>query len=451
MTARPWQFGRRTIGALRGKVGIAVFAQAGARAASLVASFLIVPMTLNYLGNERFGLWMAATSLVLMLATFGDGGVGNSLVTSAARAKEQSGAPGVRKVLASAFSVVIPLFVMGVIVSAIAAWLMPWQRIFNINASLANETAWVVFTVGSLVCLGFVANVVMRARAGLQQLPELSAWEGTASLMAIPALVLAMSVQASLPWMVASVLAAPLFVKFVSIALFFVKNPQFWPGWSDVGAAGARDALGSGSVFFVIAISQAVAIQSDQFLIGAIVGPSEVATYSVLLRLFTIPYILANLLFMTRWPAIAAAFTRGDMDFVRHVFWQMMQLGCGLGLVLSMALALFNRPLLDVWVGGQIVPDSALLAGMALYSVLVVAVGGFSTLFVSLDVRRAQLAISLAMMVVNLPVSVVLIHQIGAAGAIWGTAFAYTICMLVPYFWLTRSHLAIAKVIVAKG
>jgi O-antigen/teichoic acid export membrane protein len=49
-----------------------------------------VPLTLTYLGSERYGMWMAISSIVALLA-FADFGLGNGLVNAIAVASVSSG------------------------------------------------------------------------------------------------------------------------------------------------------------------------------------------------------------------------------------------------------------------------------------------------------------------------------------------------------------------------
>jgi O-antigen/teichoic acid export membrane protein len=45
----------------------------------MVVPFAMVPLAVDYLGKEQYGLWVAVSSLIAMLS-FADGGVGNALV-----------------------------------------------------------------------------------------------------------------------------------------------------------------------------------------------------------------------------------------------------------------------------------------------------------------------------------------------------------------------------------
>src|ERR1035441_8948081 len=58
---------------------LSTMAAFAAKGIAIVTQLVTVPMTLNYLGAERFGLWMAISSVVSMLA-FADLGVGNGLL-----------------------------------------------------------------------------------------------------------------------------------------------------------------------------------------------------------------------------------------------------------------------------------------------------------------------------------------------------------------------------------
>src|SRR5262245_43745518 len=56
-----------------------------ARAVQVGTSLITIPLTVHYLGNERFGLWMAISS-VLAMANFADFGIGNGVLNTVADA-----------------------------------------------------------------------------------------------------------------------------------------------------------------------------------------------------------------------------------------------------------------------------------------------------------------------------------------------------------------------------
>ena len=75
-----------------------------ARIVQLSASLITVPLTLKYLGNERFGLWMTISS-VLAMAAFADFGVGNGVLNTVAQAFGRDDIEGIRKAVSSGFAI----------------------------------------------------------------------------------------------------------------------------------------------------------------------------------------------------------------------------------------------------------------------------------------------------------------------------------------------------------
>src|SRR5689334_1079625 len=77
-------------------------AAAAARGVNLVVSFISVPLTVGYLGRDRYGVWITITSL-LMFLSFSDFGLGGSLQNALADAYGREDRPQARRYVASAF------------------------------------------------------------------------------------------------------------------------------------------------------------------------------------------------------------------------------------------------------------------------------------------------------------------------------------------------------------
>jgi len=407
------------------------------RVCSMAVAFAIVPLALGYLGTEQYGLWMAVTSLVFMVLCFMDGGAANALVTATARAMASGGNAAVQRIHSAGFVLLTGLSLIIVVVAALIVPLIPWRLVFSLSTDAQGLEAGTTMLVAiACVALAFGVQATMKVRTGLQEIIPVSVWDGVATASAIPALLAAIWLELSLPGLVLAVMGTPLIVRGVACLMFVMQRPQLRPRWADAEAARMRPLLAGGTVFLVITMTQAIAIQSDQLLIAHFVGLEDVAAYSIQQRLFTIPFLLANLVFAVQWPALAAADARGEHDWVRVTFARTLLVSVCTGAIIATGLMVFNAPILSLWIGDAITPSFTLVAGMTAYAVLMVIVGACSTLLISLDVRGPQIWVSLAMMALNLPLSIYLIGEIGAAGAIIGTAVAFFICMVVPYAFI---------------
>src|SRR4051794_26485261 len=63
------------------RIGLTTIASLGARSIAFATGFVTVPLTLHYLGPERYGMW-ATLSSVIAMAAFADLGLGNGLLNA---------------------------------------------------------------------------------------------------------------------------------------------------------------------------------------------------------------------------------------------------------------------------------------------------------------------------------------------------------------------------------
>src|SRR5262245_43909959 len=91
------------------RIAVGTATSATARGVSMMVSFATVPLAQDYLGAERYGLWMTATSFVAMLTSFADGGVSVAMITATAKAYAKGGDAEVRRIIGSALAVLVPI------------------------------------------------------------------------------------------------------------------------------------------------------------------------------------------------------------------------------------------------------------------------------------------------------------------------------------------------------
>ena len=73
-----------------------------AKVISMVSLFITIPATLNYLGNELFGVWMTLSSLIAML-TFADMGIGNGIINKLSESINTNNISQTQKIITNAF------------------------------------------------------------------------------------------------------------------------------------------------------------------------------------------------------------------------------------------------------------------------------------------------------------------------------------------------------------
>ncbi|MDR3061796.1 MAG: hypothetical protein LBU57_06755, partial [Dysgonamonadaceae bacterium] len=79
----------------------------------MIVSFIMVPLTINYINSERYGVWLTLSSIVTMMTLF-DIGFGNGLKNKFAEAKAKSELNLAKMYVSSTYAVIMLL--MGVLI-----------------------------------------------------------------------------------------------------------------------------------------------------------------------------------------------------------------------------------------------------------------------------------------------------------------------------------------------
>src|SRR5438874_4896071 len=112
------------------RAALSTFAAFGARGIQILTSIVTVPLTVHYLGLERYGMWMTISSTIAMFS-FADLGIGNGLLNAIADAHGRGDRKAAATYVSSAFFALIALAAIAGIGFAAGYPLVPWARVFN--------------------------------------------------------------------------------------------------------------------------------------------------------------------------------------------------------------------------------------------------------------------------------------------------------------------------------
>ncbi len=401
-----------------------------ARLTSILVSFIMTPIALTYLGEAKYGLWMALASAIMVLASVADGGISNGVISQTAKCKtdeQRSIILSTATIIITGFAVVLAFFTLPL------AYILKWDQLLNLGSDATVLDAKIIFLIVVVAfTISMPVNIFLKFRMGLQKFIGVGLWDTAAILCVIPAIISVTLFDLGLDFFVSGVLLTPLLIKAMGSFIYLSRQRHYRIKLSYFRWGAGKRLLSAGLVFVFISVSQAIAINSDQILIAALSNVNEVTPYSILNRLFTLPYIGINLLLTVLWPMFAKQWANDNYQWVRKTFWTTLVLASGVATLGALGLYFSNAYILQIWINRTFDQYPLLILGMATYAPILVFVGVTSTLLVSLEFHKPQIYMNVAMMVINLPLSIYLIPKIGAAGAIWATNFSYVVCILLP-------------------
>jgi len=417
----------------RRRVLLSALAAAGAKLISLLSLMLTVPLTLGYLGVERYGLWMAMTGLLAVVG-FADLGLGYGLVNSLARAEGLGDSLYARRAVSSAFFMLTAI-AAGLSLILLLVWhALPWGLFFNArSAATGVEASSAMAILLSCFLVGLPLSVVTHGFAGLQEGFRLSLYQALGALLTLSAIVVAVKLRAGLPWLVLASSGAPLVSGTLGgWDLFCRRRSDLRPQLKHASFQGTLEIARLGGLFFVVQVAAAIGFQSDGLVLARMLGPESVSTYTITQKLFLqVPFVLGYFL-TPLWPAYAEAVARRDLPWVRKTLRRSMSAAFAVNLPAAVVLFFSARWILDRWVGSTIEPPVSLLAALAVWVGLNSLNGPLAMFFNGAGALRYQALTCVPMAAANLALSIFLTRRIGIAGVVLGSIIAQTLFCYLP-------------------
>jgi len=411
------------------------------RAATLpvatVAGLLAARVTVSMLGVDGYALFALVVGLAALIPV-SDLGVG-AAVTDAVARRHELGPDGVQRVLRTSLRVLI----VASLILSITAWTLAtlgsWAPLLGVSPSQEVEVA--VATSLTVFAAGLPLGLSRRVLLGAERNDIPIAFDGGSGVLALLIILLAASTHAPL-W---AYVAAP------SAGLVFASAAA-WPMASSAseiplletvrsalvrGRPGGRIAHLAGPMVVIMA-ALPIAYQSDRLLLSHLSNLGQVAIYALAAQMYAALFAMVGAAGLSLWPVFAR---RRALDpLTRHELIKMVTVFAVVGLILAVLLVAAGPSVAHFVSKGQIEVGRGVLVAFGV--LLVVQASWFPTgmLLTDREGLRFQAVIHVIMMVLNLGVSAVLAHLIGAAGPVIGSVGALVVAVLVPGMWRALSH-----------
>lgn len=398
------------------------------RGVSTAVAFVAVPLTVTYLGDERYGLWVTISTLLTWL-TLADIGLGNGLVNAVAVADGQGRSDLAQGYVATTFWLLVVIAaVLGLALGLAWPWL-DWNAWLNVASELGRaELGPALALAAGLALVNLPLAVSGRVLAAYQEGALANYWAAAGSLFSLVGLVIATQTRAGLPALVLGFTGAQTLVAALSALWLFGRHKAWlWPRLSSVRLSQSRRLMQTGIEFFLLQIAALVLFQTDNLVIARFVGPEAVTGYSIAYRLFGTLALLHSLALTPLWPAYAEAAARGDWAWIRRAFGRTLVGGMALVTAVVIGLGLLADPLIRVWTVGAVSASPELVWLMAAWAWLWAWGNTFAFLLNGLGRIRFQMIVGLILAVVNLTLSILWAQAYGVVGVIGATVVAYTV------------------------
>lgn len=405
--------------------------------AQLAVSFLMAPITIAALGDERYGAWSFIESFLAYMLLF-DLGIAASLVRFVPRfvASED------RQALNRTYSACLMFFMAVGIAAAVIGWAVLVAGLdfwLKVPPDLKSEVGRVAIVVVLQFALSLPLSVFPAMLDGLHAFVAKSLTRTTFLLSRIPALLLAFHSESPLLNMVYVLAAANLFESIVLAWLVYRRLPglRFTP--RDVDRATIRAVSGYSADAFIAMLAGRLAFQTDAFVIGRRLSLAAIGYFAIANRLVDLAKTILRSATTTLTPAISASEARGDLDAVRAFVLHGTRLSLYIVLPIQCGLFLFGRPFLSLWLGAEYADASTTalwILNIPLCLTIAQSVG--SRVLYGIGRIRLFSRVTLLEGLVNVVLSTALVGRFGIEGVAWGTTIPHIACCLFVIGYVNR-------------
>jgi O-antigen/teichoic acid export membrane protein len=403
-----------------------------ARGAGAAAGLVSVPLAITYLGTERYGLWMAISSVLAMMS-FADLGIGNGLLNAIATADGKSDEGMAVKSVSSAFFILLAVAAGIVTLAFLLFPVLPWKAILNVRTPLAAaEVAPTALVLAVCIALNLPLGTVDKVQTGFQEGFVNNLWQAVSALLGLGCVIAGIRLKCGLPLLVAAIAGAPTLARAANwILQFAVARPWLRPSLRSFDGKRAASLTRTGTVFFAFNVLTILGYTSDSIVIAHYLGAPAVATYAVVQKLFSATAV-SEYLIAPLWPAFGEAIARRDFGWIRRTIRRSLSVNFAVTVAIGFPVVMLGKPFIAWWTASRILAPVPLLVSFAVLRLLLVYQGTLSVFLNHGDTLRAQLGFFALASVCSIILKVVLVHRLGVSGVVWATICGFALFYVWP-------------------
>lgn len=331
----------------------------------LCCSILIVPVTLGYLNDEIYGIWLTMSSILYWFSFFDVGlgnGMRNYLTASISIGDYEQG----RSYLSTTFFVLGFIAIVIALISFIVFSFLDMTQVFNTNTldSCIIKNAMLTAIVFSLAL--FVVRNVGVVFIALQKyaLNDFLIVLGNISALLIIYL-MSKTTPPDLVNVVLAFTATPVIIFIAASIPVFKKYPQLKPSIKSINLSVTKKIIGKGLGFFLIQITSCLVIfGSANMFITQYLGPESVTVYNIAYKYFHLVTIVFIIILSPMWNAYTDAYVKNDFRWISSTYNKTLRIW-GVSIVICLLMLVLCSFFYELWIGTSIhIPFSTSLCVM---------------------------------------------------------------------------------------
>ena len=412
----------------------------GFKAASIIISLLIVPVTIGYVNPEQYGIWLTLSSIVHWISYF-DLGLGHGLRNKFAEAKAHENYQLASKYISTAYAVFAIIFAFLFLAFFLVNPFLHWDSMLKINQLGNDSLKQLMLILVGFFCLTMVLKVVNSLLLGDQRTSLASGVAVAEQFFALVVVyILSKTTASNLSYLAFSSYGVPCLVLFLITVFLFSRKGfynQYKPSIKNVDFSLTKSLLNLGVKFFIIQVSLLVIFQFVNIILSRNCGQLAVTQYNLSYRYFNMLHMGEVIILTPFWSAFTDAYTKQDFVWMKSINKKLNRYF--LLFIPALVLMVIFAPLFfKIWLHDSVDVPFTLHIGMSVYIL--------STLFASLQMYllngigkvKVQLFVYVFFAIVSVPLMNYLSKEISIYGILAVLTFVYVVQGVIGRIQINR-------------
>lgn len=399
-----------------------VFGSVGYKGLAILCSFLSVPLTLNSLGAEEFGVWSTLFSLVSWLVFF-DVGVGNGLKNKVAELLSHGNYAKARLYIAAGYTFISLISILLFILLYGLSLLIPWQDVFNTRSIPSAELKSIIGVVLFLMILNFSIGLINSVLSADQKSSMIALGQlGSNLIFLLSVYTLNHYKLMSLSYVSYAFGLSQLASNIILSFFYFRHTPDLRP-YFIYSHSHVRPLLKTGLGFFIIQIAMLILFASDKIMIAQLFRPEDVASYDLIYKILSVIIFTHGFILAPLWSAFTNAYHTNDIAWILDTIKKQLLIFL-LVIMLVIILAINIEYLIHKWVGSsEAYIDFKLVCAIGLFVVVTSWNNIFATFLNGVGELKLQYYLAAFAAVLNIPLSIGLarLTELGVSSIVIGS------------------------------
>lgn len=403
----------------------------------------LVPVSIKYLGNVEYGIWLTLASILSWLINL-DFGIGNGLRNKLAEALALKDIKLARIYVSTAYSVFAIGIIFAIMVYFFIHELLNWADLLNAPSGYLELLNTVVF----YVIIIFLTQFLLKLITSIINADQRPALNGALSLVvnsitlfvvyllliyAEPSLMLFGLLSSSIPVIV---------YLLASLFLFKGHYKNISPSLNAINFKYSSSLVKLGMQFFIIQISSLIVFTTGNIIIAQLYGPKSVVTYNIAYKYFYLVPMIFNVVLAPFWSAFTEAYVKKEYDWIKNSVKKLIIIWAILS-IFVIIMVIFSDFVYEQWVGSQIKVPFMLSLTISAFVIIANWNNIFSSFINGVGKVRIQLYYSIFAAVLNIPLSILLSKHMGIG--VTGVMVSTNLCLIFASFLFPIQYYKLVK------